>query len=607
VGSSPTALIRQAAPVLLALDSQFAETDDAMRPAFGMRKFAALVRTPEVWALGAVGAVTVLLLRSIGHDRIEVWDEGFHAIVASHLARDPLVPTLYERQWLPGSVDWLSSTIWLHKPPVALWQIAAAFRLLGVDGFALRVPSVVCLWGAVLAVYALGRSLYHDRWVGALAAGLLALNPFVLGLIEGDYASDHVDVALLCYVAGGLGLLMHAARRSTVGRIVPVGIAVGLAILTKGPPGLLVLGLAVAMYLAQRLEWAGARGLCLNAKALGGISAIALGVALPWYVYTAVRWPAEFHRESGGWLQHLTVDVEGWKAPWDRHLFDYMVQQAPWLYLLLLIAIGVAMCYALSGGLGDAFVVAWVCCVVLPFSVAASKVPALTVIALPALLLAFARVVVRALLHRRFMEAWALCSGAIALAVVRKGRSELPWGKPFPAEVAGSWAPTLAQNSWLATELAIALTVLIVGYVVWRGFPRLVEPLRRAGLAAAIPVVLVCGVLYTRDAVRVVRRDRALPCWHELALVLQRMEPPVVVLYADTRPSDRRYMTLMFWSHRPVYSTTLPLKGVSVDSAARRIREQGGNPVLVARKGAVQDRLASCRDDGRAVYRLSSR
>jgi 4-amino-4-deoxy-L-arabinose transferase-like glycosyltransferase len=569
-----------------------------------MGRVAAAVRTPEAWMSIALGGVTLLLLRTIGHGRLELWDEGFHAVVASHLAKHPLNPTLYEREWLRLPYDWHTTQVWLHKPPLALWQIAVSFRLLGVDGFALRLPSVLSLWGAVLATYGIGRGLYHDRWIAALAAGLLAVNPFILGLVEGKFASDHVDMALLCYVTIGLGILLRAIRRDRRGEYVLAGVATGLAILAKGPPGLLVPGMAFALWVARRRSWSVARELRVKAGDVGILCATAATVALPWYMYAAVHWPREFRAEVGSWVGHISGNIEGWQAPWDRYIFDYMVQHAPWLYPLLVLALGVAVARALRGSFANAFVALWVFGVVLPFSFATSKVPALTVIALPALLLAFARLVVGAI-RGGFLDAAVWGSGAVALGLVRRGKSLLPWGLLPPSETSWSISPTLARNRWLGGELAIALGVLIVGCLAVRRAPRFAARLRRASLVVALPVTLVASLLYSREVFLVVRRRPDSECLRELAEALRSEQgPPTVVFYSDRQPSDQRYLGVMFWSDRPVYSTTLQLQGMSLDSAAGLVRAQGGVPLLLARQGRLQDQIATCSDASRAIYRL---
>ena len=72
-------------------------------------------------------------------EELTVWDESFHAIVARNLLKHPLKPTLIDVPYLPYDyADWHENHVWMHKPILPLWTIAASFAVLGVDRFALQ-------------------------------------------------------------------------------------------------------------------------------------------------------------------------------------------------------------------------------------------------------------------------------------------------------------------------------------------------------------------------------------------------------------------------------------------------------------------------------------
>ena len=90
---------------------------------------------------------------------LHAWDERFHALVAKRMLDDPLKPALYPADHADAdSSQWETAHVWLHKPPLALWSIAASYALFGVNELALRVPSIV--WGvaAVGLTYLIGSS-----------------------------------------------------------------------------------------------------------------------------------------------------------------------------------------------------------------------------------------------------------------------------------------------------------------------------------------------------------------------------------------------------------------------------------------------------------------
>ena len=59
--------------------------------------------------------------------------------------------------------DWLSPRIygefWYDKPPLYYWLVATAFRFLGANEFAARLPSALLAVGGTLLVYAGGMRL----------------------------------------------------------------------------------------------------------------------------------------------------------------------------------------------------------------------------------------------------------------------------------------------------------------------------------------------------------------------------------------------------------------------------------------------------------------
>jgi len=67
-----------------------------------------------------------LRLRAADHPYISQWDEAYHALVAKNLTAHPLTPTLYEEKVLPADDrEWTQAGVWLHKPPLPLWLMAA--------------------------------------------------------------------------------------------------------------------------------------------------------------------------------------------------------------------------------------------------------------------------------------------------------------------------------------------------------------------------------------------------------------------------------------------------------------------------------------------------
>jgi hypothetical protein len=258
---------------------------------------------------------------------LHTWDERYHALVAKHLALHPLVPTLYDHPLLPYDYrDWRANHVWLHKPPLALWLMAASMRLLGVDELAMRLPSLILAALGIFLTWVIGAHLCGRR-VGLLAAAFQATNGYLLQLPGGRVAVDHVDNALLFFVelAIFLAVLQARSRRHWWAWLPAIGAATGLAVLAKWLPGLLPIPVWLAMALGARPEGSGSgerspgtEGVPLPrpgwGRELGGLAVIAatcLAVALPWQLYIRHEFPLEARWEAAYNLHHLLVPIEG--------------------------------------------------------------------------------------------------------------------------------------------------------------------------------------------------------------------------------------------------------------------------------------------------------
>ncbi|MBV8780271.1 MAG: glycosyltransferase family 39 protein, partial [Phycisphaerae bacterium] len=168
-----------------------------------------LARTSRIHPL-SLFVVALLLLamllgaHHLGHTRLNGLDESFHALVARNLLKHPLTPTLIDQPFLPtDESDWMNSHLWLHKPPLALWTIAASLKIFGISALALRLPSLLFSTGSAWLTYRIGVRL-GERWAGAIAAALQAFNPAILMLVHGYVFSDHVDIALIFWTELGV-------------------------------------------------------------------------------------------------------------------------------------------------------------------------------------------------------------------------------------------------------------------------------------------------------------------------------------------------------------------------------------------------------------------
>jgi 4-amino-4-deoxy-L-arabinose transferase-like glycosyltransferase len=229
-------------------------------------------------ALLALGIAVVLCFAGVFQQGLWAPDEPREA----EIGREMLLS-----RW--SSVPTLGGTPFLEKPPLFVWIMAGAYRAFGVSPGIARLPAALFSVGAVFAAYLMGRRA-AGRLAGLCAAAVLATtNEFA--------ATSHAavnDTALTFFVASGHLAILYAreelrsARRARA--LAAAGVCAGLAFLTKGPVGPLLLATPPLLAAAALREWDFIRRALPRAALWCGVSIAAFG--LPWIAALA---------QSAGW------------------------------------------------------------------------------------------------------------------------------------------------------------------------------------------------------------------------------------------------------------------------------------------------------------------
>src|SRR5262245_40886546 len=139
------------------------------------------------------------------------------------------------------------------KPPLFHWSAALAYQVTGtLNEATIRFPSVLYATLGVLLLYLLARKLYGGE-VALVAAAMLATTMLYINLA----LSARVDMTLCFYVTLSLivfyalykGFLVHRLWYFVLYAIV------GIGTMAKGPLGILLPGLVIAVFLAVRKRW----------------------------------------------------------------------------------------------------------------------------------------------------------------------------------------------------------------------------------------------------------------------------------------------------------------------------------------------------------------
>ncbi len=220
------------------------------------------------------------------------WDERYHAMVARNFMYHPLVPTLYDHPVLAYDFkDWTRDYIWMHKLPLAMWQMALSFYFFGVNQFTARFPMVLEGTLMVLIIYRIG-VITINKQAGYLSALIYTVSFYALSFMTGGEALDHVDYALLFYASASLWSWLEYRESSKMKWVILTGIFAGLAFMSKWIMGLVIFpvwGISILFHERKQLS------AYIN---IGIAFIISIIVFMPWQIYTYLRFPVEYGFET---------------------------------------------------------------------------------------------------------------------------------------------------------------------------------------------------------------------------------------------------------------------------------------------------------------------
>lgn len=338
----------------------------------------------HVLAISIVILLGLALRLLVGSDLyLHSWDERYHALVAKNMMDNPFVPMLYKNAILPfDPIDWSTNHIWLHKQPVPLWSMSISMHLFGVNEFAVRLPSLLLSTFGIFLMYEVGRMLFNRR-VGFIAAFLFSIHGLILEVGGGRVATDHIDVFFLVFILMAVYFTLLFEKRNQVIFNILVGVAIGLAILTKWLPALIVLPLwFIIIYNSGKLKF--------GKIVLHGIvlCLVIFVVAFPWQYYIQTYFPVENAIEKAYNMKHLTHTLNGQTGPFYYH-FDIMRMiygdfiYIPFIWLIYLL-------FTKFKNVRVQLLAFWILVPFLFFSFAQTKMQGYTLFAAPALFLMIA-------------------------------------------------------------------------------------------------------------------------------------------------------------------------------------------------------------------------
>jgi 4-amino-4-deoxy-L-arabinose transferase-like glycosyltransferase len=464
---------------------------------------------------------------------------------------------LIRNDWV---TPWWNGERFFDYPVWGYWMVALSFRCFGVSPWAARLPVALAASAVVVAVFLLvlhwgERGEAPPRcWGRALgAAGVLATSPGWIGWGRTSttdmFLSSAISLALLAFL-----LAHHEPPRSRLAALGRIGLALfcGIAVMAKGPVGLLLPLLVVGAFLVLSGQWRA----WLHPFRLGAMLVLFLGVCLPWYGAATRANGAAF---LGGFLGFSNL------RRFTQVIYDH--PGPPWFYLPWLVLLLLPWSLFLPGAIArqrfwrlerwrsglerpsppataGLFLLLWLAIPLAFFSLAATKLPGYILPVLPAgallVSLVFWPLPVEPMESGvvgldRWQRAGAGVEGvllalmAVAAALAPRWVATDPAHPTFAAALAGSGLPFLLAGLLALTSLAVWLALGRARDGRWLGLTNV------AGFLAILALVVApLGPLIDRERLWPIR---------QLARQAQTLARPGEPLWVV---GTKRYSTLFY-------------------------------------------------------------
>jgi 4-amino-4-deoxy-L-arabinose transferase-like glycosyltransferase len=403
---------------------------------------------------------------------------------------------MYERN------DWIVPTfngqLRAHKPILLYWLMMSAYAVFGVNEFSARFWSAGLAVGTVLLTYGIGVRLFDARTAIWAATGLATTLMFNVAAHAATPDSTLIFCSTVSIALFVCSVNWLSPRATTVGDgrpaclrldrrwLAAAGMALGLGVLAKGPVGFVLPVVVWCLFLwwslydasvstatpstaeANEASWhARIRSRlaprfrlvyllnCMLAWRPFLVTSLMLLVAVPWYVLVGQRTEGAWLREFF-WQHNLGRAVESMEGHQGNILFYYpasiLVGFFPWSALAIPVAIWIAGRWNEAGKFDPRFalLLAWLAGYVVPFSLAATKLPSYVTPTYPAL----------ALMVGHFVANW-------------------PASSVQPAR----WWPRWSAITMITVGLLVIVTLAVAAH----------EFLPGEELLAAIGLILLCG------------------------------------------------------------------------------------------------------------------
>ncbi len=173
---------------------------------------------------------------------------------------------------------------YFEKPPLYYWMNCLSFRLFGQSEFAARFFSALSALLCIILTYQIGRAICGRR-EGLMAAVILgtSMGYFIQGRL------NTTDMTLCLFMTASLGFFLLASQQDPRRSALPLYLSsacAAFAVLTKGPVGVILPAVAIALYVMPRR-----RRIRPGAMPLASAIALFILLSVPWFILVSIRNP----------------------------------------------------------------------------------------------------------------------------------------------------------------------------------------------------------------------------------------------------------------------------------------------------------------------------
>jgi len=145
---------------------------------------------------------------------------------------------------------YLNGNDYLDKPPLVFWLACLSYKIFGIHDWAYRLPSVLCLALGIYSVYRYTKLFYTER--AAKMAALIMASCMACYVMTSDVRTDTM---LTGWVMFSMWQLAEFNRYLKLKNILLGAVGVGLAMMTKGPIGLIIPVTAFSIEFIYKRQW----------------------------------------------------------------------------------------------------------------------------------------------------------------------------------------------------------------------------------------------------------------------------------------------------------------------------------------------------------------